>query len=111
MQLNNQTFCFFGKNSKIKGDLFLDGPTHISSTIEGNIKLVENHKVSIEPTGRVLGTLKGFDIDIYGVVEGDITCDGTLRIFPSAKVAGKISAQSLVIKPGAKVDMIGHTND
>lgn len=111
MQLDDQSFCFFGKKSVIKGDLFLEGPTHISSMIEGNIQVEENFKLSIEPTGAVQGSLTAYDIDIYGKVEGDIISHGTLRIFPSAKVSGKITAKSLVIRPGATVNMIGHTND
>ena len=111
MQLDNQSFCFFGKNSKIKGDLHLEGPTHISSRIEGHIFIQEDYKLSIEPTGSIEGSLNAFDIDVYGKVHGDITAHGTLRIFPSANISGKISAKSLVIKPGATVNMIGHTND
>ncbi|OIQ17047.1 MAG: hypothetical protein BM556_12590 [Bacteriovorax sp. MedPE-SWde] len=111
MELDNQSFCFFGKNTKINGDLFLEGPSHISSTIEGSITVKENHKLSIEPTGLVKGRLNAYDIDVYGKVDGEIVCHGTLRIFPSATVSGKITAKGLVIQPGASVNMIGHTND
>lgn len=110
MQLDDQNFCFIGKKSKIIGDLILDGPTHISSTIEGNLEVHPDHKLSIEPAGLVTGKIKAGDIDVYGQVEGDINASGTLRIFPCANVSGKISAKNLIIKPGAIVNMTGHTS-
>lgn len=111
MQLDDQTFCFFGKQSVIKGNLYLEGPTHISSKIEGNLEIKVEHKLSVEPTGFIHGTLKGGDIDVFGKVEGDIISSGILTIYPSAQVSGHINAKSLIIRPGAIVNMKGHTSD
>ncbi|EQC46087.1 polymer-forming cytoskeletal protein [Bacteriovorax sp. Seq25_V] len=109
MNINEQTFCFLGKDSVIRGELILSGEVHLSSTVEGDLTLKTNHTLSIEPHGKVIGTVTGINIDIYGTVTGDINASGTLRIFPSAKVEGKISAKALIIRPGAVVNMTGHT--
>ncbi len=109
MNINEQTFCFLGKDSIIKGELTLSGEVHLSAHVEGDLTLITDHTLSIEPHGKVVGKLNGINIDIYGTVNGDINASGTLRIFPSAKVEGKISAKALIIRPGAIVNMTGHT--
>ena len=109
MNLDDQNFFFLGKESNLKGDLEIYGPAHICGKLIGNIKIKDKYKLTIEPTGKIEGTLNGHDIDVYGEVNGDILCDGTLRIFPSSNVHGKINANSLVIRPGAVINITGHT--
>ena len=109
MKLDDQNFFFLGKESILKGDIELYGPAHICGNLNGNIKIKDKFKLTIEPTAKVEGTINGHDIDIYGEVHGDVLCEGTLRIFPSSTIHGKINARSLVIKPGAVINITGHT--
>lgn len=111
MQLGEQTFCFFGKNSTLRGEFELHGQTHINCRVIGELHVVSEEVLSIGPQSEVEGNINATNIDIYGMVKGDISALGTLRIFPSARVEGKVSAKSLIIKPGAKINMIGHTKE
>lgn len=111
MQLGEQTFCFFGKNSTLKGDFELHGQTHINCKVYGHLNVVSEEVLSIGPESYIEGDITAFNIDIYGEVRGDITASNILRIFPSAVVEGKVSAKSLIIKPGAIINMTGHTRD
>jgi cytoskeletal protein CcmA (bactofilin family) len=109
VSLDERDFVFIGKSSKFKGDLFISGPGHINGVLTGNIKVETENKLIVEPTGHIQGSIQGHDVDIYGRVDGDVITTGVLCIFPSAQITGKINARSMIIKPGAKINMIGHT--
>lgn len=111
MHLGEQTFCFFGKDSTLKGEFELHGQTHINCTILGHINVISEEVLTIGPQSTIEGNINAANIDIYGVVKGDIAASSILRIFPSAFVEGKVSAKSLIIKPGAIINMTGHTKD
>jgi len=108
IQLNKQEYSFIGKDSKYKGEFSFQGTTYISGEIEGNIIQEKSHKILIDVTARIFGTIFCGDITIKGVVNGDIESAGTIKIEPSAKVTGKISAKNLIIAPGAKVNISGN---
>ncbi len=109
MEIKDLDFCFLGKKSIFKGDLYLNGPTHIASTVEGNIITQTKAKISIEPSANIKGSIDSYDIDVYGKIEGNINSKGKLRLFPSAVVIGKVSANSLEIKPGAVLNAESET--
>ena len=109
MDLREQDFTFIGIGSVIKGDISLNGPSHICSTIEGDIAMNESHQLTIEPRGIVTGRIRCGDINIYGEVLGDITSKGKVKVFPTGKVKGQIVAKNINIAPGAKVNMQVHT--
>lgn len=109
MQIGEQTFCFFGKNSTIKGEFNLAGEIHINCQIEGTIKLETEDLLTVGPHAKIQGNIFAENVDIYGNFNGELNVSGKLRIFPSATVTGKISANSLIIKPGAQINMTGHS--
>ncbi|MFG1494889.1 polymer-forming cytoskeletal protein [Halobacteriovorax sp. ZH4_bin.1] len=109
MDLRDQNFTFVGIGSVIKGDIVLAGPSHICSIIEGDIQIDEKHQLTIEPQGNVKGRIRCGDLNIYGVVCGDITAQGKVKVFPTGTVKGQIVAKNINIAPGAKVNMQGHT--
>ena len=111
MEINDLDFCFLGKKSTFKGDIYLNGPTHIASNVEGKIIAETNSKISIEPSSIIKGSIDSYDIDIYGKVEGDVNSKGVLRLFPSAIVTGQVSARSLEIRPGAILNATSQTSD
>ena len=110
MEIKDLNFCFLGKKSTFKGDVYLNGPSHISSKVEGNIIAESNDIISIEPSSHIIGSISSYDIDIYGKVDGDIESKGRLRLFPSAIVTGTVKAKSMEIKPGAILNASSSTD-
>ncbi len=108
--MNDQDFKNFhynviGAKSQIKGDLSLSGDTIINSLIEGNIEVVGQGKLVLERGSIVKGTIKAIDLEIFGTIDGEITCSGLVSIRSSAYVKGQITSGRLVIYPGATVEM------
>lgn len=94
-----------GAKSNITGDLILSGDTIINSRIEGTIEIRENGKLILERGSFVKGKIKAIDLEIFGIVDGEIECSGLVSIRSSAQVQGNITSGRLVIYPGAIVEM------
>jgi len=104
-------FSYLAHEMKIIGRIILKGPCRLSAVIEGEIQSLDKGLIVIEMKGRVTGNIRCADIEIYGTVEGDIHSSGKVILYSTAKLIGKIQAQSMVIHPGANVEMTGHTTE
>jgi len=106
-----QNFSLLGKDSSFEGNLHLHGDAVISSEIKGNINMASEGLLTLERSSKVEGQIECFDLEIFGIVEGEIKAKGSLTIRPSANIKGKIFAQTMKIYPGATVNFEGHTAD
>lgn len=97
-------YNMLGTNSKIKGDLILVGDTIITSEVEGSIEIQGEGKLILERGSYIKGKVRAQSLEIFGQVEGDIECAGTVSIRSSAEISGTIKAGHLVIYPGAIVE-------
>ncbi|MFZ8932744.1 MAG: bactofilin family protein [Bacteriovoracaceae bacterium] len=107
--LNNQNFSFLGKGSTLMGKLKLTGPTHLYSSIEGEILMNDDAKLIIERYGKVKGKINCLNLDIHGEFEGVIEAKGIVTVYPSAEVSGQVVAKELKIHSGANINFEGHT--
>lgn len=101
LRLENQDFCFLGKNSNFKGEWQLNGPCFISGTVEGTILMNENSPLTLEREGTFKGNFLGNDFHIYGRFIGKIKSSATVTIHTNSEVDGTIEAVNLVVHPGA----------
>ncbi|MCP3672357.1 MAG: polymer-forming cytoskeletal protein [Gammaproteobacteria bacterium] len=109
IDIRDQDYCFVGEGSEIKGSIVLRGTTHLASNIEGEVKVDSDSLLIIEREGIIDGTISCYDLEIYGKVKGKVISSGKITIFPSAEVNAELFSQSLVIFPGATVNMTSQT--
>jgi cytoskeletal protein CcmA (bactofilin family) len=100
-----------GAKSRIIGHLVLAGDAIVNSHIEGSIEVTGEGKLVLERGSFIKGTIKAQDLEIFGVVDGDIDCSGLVSIRSSAQVQGSIKSGRLVIYPGAVVEMNASSNE
>ncbi len=93
-----------GNKSHFKGDLELQGDTIITSHIVGNIIMKDSGKLILERGSKLIGTIKALDIEVFGIIEGDIEAKGTVSIRSSAEITGTVKYGKLVIYPGAIIE-------
>lgn len=98
-------YNILGADSEIKGDLVLSGDTIITSKIEGNIIIRGEGKLTLERGSQVKGKVQAKDLEVFGRVEGEIDCSGTVSVRSSARISGSLRSGKLVIYPGAVVEM------
>jgi cytoskeletal protein CcmA (bactofilin family) len=109
INIQNQDYSFFGKDSKLSGVFHLSGVTHINSSMDGELFIIDKSKLIIERDGHFQGTLAAHDIDIHGHFEGKIESTGIVTVFPTAILTGLINARDLVIHSGGTINIEGHT--
>lgn len=93
-----------GLESEISGNLKLKGDTVFNGTINGELHLLEG-KLVIERGSKVVGKIFASEIEVFGEISGDIHCTGKLSFRSSSKFDGDIQSHSLVIYPGAQINM------
>jgi cytoskeletal protein CcmA (bactofilin family) len=108
--MNEHDFLQFNYNvlgikSRLVGDLVLTGDSIITTFVEGSIQVEESGKLTLERGSFIKGKINAIDLEIFGQVEGDITCSGLVSIRSSARVSGTIKCERLVIYPGAIVEV------
>lgn len=109
INLESQDFSFLGKGSHLEGSFQLKGTTRLASFIEGSINMKDNADLFIETSGKIRGEIVCHNLEVYGEIEGVVRATGKVSLYPPARFSGEISAENLVIYPGAQVNMDGKT--
>ncbi len=111
LSIKDQNFSYLGKGSKITGQFQLSGSTRISCHIDGDISMLDESDLYIEPAASFIGNINCHNIEIHGQFEGTLKASGLVSIFPPASVTGDIQSESLEIYPGAILNINGQTSD
>jgi cytoskeletal protein CcmA (bactofilin family) len=109
--IQQSTFSYLAYEMTITGRVVVKGPCRISATIDGEIQSLDKGLIVLEMKGKIIGNIRCADIEIYGTVQGDIHSTGKVILYSTAKLHGKLQAQSIVIHPGAFIEMTGHTQE
>jgi cytoskeletal protein CcmA (bactofilin family) len=109
--LNYINLNMLSNNSSFKGELNLSGESIISGSIEGQINVTDNSKITFEVDAVFSGILYAYDVEILGTFEGHLKSKGKVVVRPGARVTGNIQAQDLVIYPGSFIEFEGHTSN
>jgi len=104
-------YNIIGQSSFIKGEVELMGDSIICHKVEGTIRIHNESKLTLERKSHIIGKIFGHDIEVFGVVEGDIQCTGTLTIRSGASLSGKIRSGKLIVYPGAIVNIEAETKE
>ena len=111
IDIREQEYCFLGKGSRFKGEIHLQGSTHLACQLEGNVFMDGDKTLTIDQTGYVEGNLKCHDVEIFGKVKGKINSSGKVTVFPSGEVEVELHSQGLVVHSGAVVNINGQTDN
>lgn len=88
-----------GSSVKLKGNLKSDGDIVINGSISGDVKTKSSVKVGT--SANVVASVKARNVQVSGIVQGNIEAKETLEIRESGKVYGDITVGVLVVSPGA----------
>lgn len=108
-ELVNKEFTFLGDKCRAKGEFHFSGRTRLASRIEGEVHMENKSELCLETESHVTGTIYCHNIEIYGHFEGSLKATGKVTIYAPAVVKGVIDANSLLIYPGAILNIDGHT--
>lgn len=100
----NYNFSILGTNTKLLGELEIEGDCIINAQITGNLKSNDQSKIIIERSANIEGDIYCHNLEIYGNVIGSINSSGTVIVRSCANVSGIIKSANLTIYPGAQVN-------
>ncbi|MBI2436758.1 MAG: polymer-forming cytoskeletal protein [Candidatus Magasanikbacteria bacterium] len=98
-----------GPSVVVEGDFASDGNILVKGTVSGNVKT--GRLLTVESGAKILANVKAGEAVISGEVKGNMRIDNRLELTQTARVAGDIFCDTLVIAAGAllqgKVTMQG----
>jgi cytoskeletal protein CcmA (bactofilin family) len=89
-----------GADAIIKGDVELKGGLIVYGTIEGSV--TTDGPVRVAKTAAILGDVRASDIQIGGVVEGNIIVSNRVVLGSQSKLTGDLCYRRLLIEEGAE---------
>lgn len=89
-----------GQDAVFEGNIALEEGIIIYGTVIGNI--VTRGAISISKTGKVKGNIKGSDIHIGGIVDGNVLVENRAVLGESSQLNGDLTYKLLIIEEGAK---------
>ena len=88
-----------GQGTVVKGDMKVTGSLRLDGELIGTIDA--NERVIIGRTGKVTGKIRCKNIDISGVMEGELRVEELASFSKTARVHGDLYTKQLSIEAGA----------
>ena len=94
-----------GKNTKIYGNIVFSGGLHIDGVVVGNvIAESDGTHLTISEGGRIEGNVAVHNIELNGVVVGDVHAINQIELATNAKVKGNVYYNVIEMAKGAEVN-------
>jgi cytoskeletal protein CcmA (bactofilin family) len=90
--------AYIGKGSQIVGSLQFSSPVELDCHVEGEIEASD--RLTIGEAAMIRAKIRGTDITIKGLVQGDVIATKRLTLKKPARIAGNISAPVLAVEEG-----------
>lgn len=90
-----------GDGCSFVGKMFLQGEARIGGQIEGLV--VSEGSLTIEETAKIIGDVKGINVQVSGYIDGSVAASGVLCLTSKARIRGGISAVRLTVEDGAHI--------
>jgi cytoskeletal protein CcmA (bactofilin family) len=89
-----------GQGMIIKGSLHSEDDVFLDGEIEGDLD-VENCRLMIGPHGKVVANVRAREVDIHGIMTGNVESTETTSIRASGQLMGDVRTGGIVIESGA----------
>jgi cytoskeletal protein CcmA (bactofilin family) len=89
-----------GQGMIIKGSLHSESDVFLDGAIEGDLD-VENCRLMIGPHGKVVANVRAREVDIHGIMTGNVESTEKTSIRASGQLTGDVRTGGIVIESGA----------
>jgi cytoskeletal protein CcmA (bactofilin family) len=91
-----------GRDAEFEGLLVLQGPAQINGRVSGEI--LSDETVWIGKDAHVEANVTAVNVIVAGSVRGEVRASGRIALESTAKVAGQLTAQRLVLVEGSQLE-------
>ena len=99
IKTKNNKQVYLAAGITLNGFVQSPDPIYIAGTVKGSIQSASS--IHILKGASIAADLSAPNIQIFGIVEGQVTATHELVMNPTARVYGDISCESLVLEEGA----------
>jgi cytoskeletal protein CcmA (bactofilin family) len=97
---SSQAPVVIGQGMIIKGSLHSESDVFLDGAIEGDLD-VENCRLMIGPHGKVVANVRAREVDIHGIMTGNVESTEKTSIRASGQLTGDVRTGGIVIESGA----------
>lgn len=97
----NKEACRIGSTITISGNISGDQDLIVEGRIEGRVGL--DSRLIVEEIGNVEAQVEAIEVEIKGVVKGDIAAGKLATLQSTARVLGNVRANKVIVIEGAMV--------
>jgi cytoskeletal protein CcmA (bactofilin family) len=97
---SNEAPVIIGQGMIIKGSLHSENDVFLDGEIEGDLD-VENCRLMIGPHGKVVANVRAREVDIHGIMNGNVESTEKTSIRTSGQLMGDVRTGGIVIESGA----------
>ena len=98
---SNEAPVVIGQGMIIKGSLHSENDVFLDGEIEGDLD-VKNYRLMIGPHGKVVANVKAREVDIHGIMTGNVESTERTAIRASGQLLGDVRTGGIVIESGAQ---------
>lgn len=98
-QVSAKISSIIGADMVVEGNIKAKDTIRVEGYVTGNVET--EGALILSATGKVKGNLKGNNIVIGGVLEGDLVCGGKTEVISTGKVIGNMHTRSLIVDENA----------
>jgi cytoskeletal protein CcmA (bactofilin family) len=95
-----------GANTEVNGDLQFEGWCHIDGAVNGNVTADpdSNSQVSVSEDATIDGGVTVPNVQLNGIVRGDVFANKRLELGPTARVIGNVYYNLIEMAIGAEIN-------
>lgn len=98
-QVSTKISSIIGADMVVEGNIKAKDTIRVEGFVTGNVET--EGALILSATGKVKGNLRGNNIVIGGVLEGDLVCGGKTEVISTGKVIGNMHTRSLIVDENA----------
>lgn len=91
-----------GEKARVQGHLSVEGSLWVEGSFEGEILEVE--QLFVGPKGKIKSNIRANNVDVAGLVIGNIQAQNRVFLRPTGKVLGNIQTRELIIQNGVVLE-------
>jgi cytoskeletal protein CcmA (bactofilin family) len=92
--------ALIGRDMLIRGSVQSDQDIYIDGSVEGSLE-VPNCRLTIGPHGKADSGARAREVDLQGVIDGDVESTETISIRSGARLVGNVRTAGIIIEDGA----------
>lgn len=91
--------CVISKGAVIEGKFSSKDSLRLDGQVNGEVDC--QSRLVMGESGKVVGSVKATEAEIFGTIEGDLVIAGALNLRSTARIKGNISAKTMSVDEGA----------